>query len=149
MAHRLTARFARDTDGTGELFAEVRAGAFGGAGSAWFSEQELVAFADKLANTYPLASSDFVTIAGGYWSSGQPGVLEQRHVLLEVYPIGPLGSLGCRVELARPRQGPESATRRVEVELVTSYEPIRQFARALVEVVHGRAREAVLEGHGC
>jgi len=37
---------------------------------------------------------------------------------------------------------------RVSVELVTSYEALRNFARALDATLRGQASEAVLEAHG-
>ncbi len=38
----------RDTDGTGELRAQARYGGFAGASSAWFSDGQLLEFADQL-----------------------------------------------------------------------------------------------------
>ena len=102
-----------------------------------------------LGSTYPLPSEP-VRLRGGYWDGSKPPTLREPHVDLAFYPIGPLGTIGCRVELATPYEAPARAAEQanVGVELVTSYEPLRQFARSLAAIANGQASEAVLEAHG-
>jgi hypothetical protein len=69
---------------------------------------------------------------------------------LEFRALDTLGHIGCRVELAAPFYGvirPEQEPR-VKLELLTSYEPLRTFARGLQAVVSGQAQDAVLDAHG-
>jgi hypothetical protein len=149
MSHRLRATFDPDTDGTGALTVEVRAGDFAGVGSAWFASAQIAEFAHLLGSLYPLPSEP-VRLQGGYWGESRPPTLQQPHVDLAFYPIGPLGTIGCRVELATRYEASARAAEqsRVGVELLTSYEPLGQFARSLAAVANGQASEAVLEAHG-
>jgi hypothetical protein len=150
MNQGLSVSYEPDTDGTGKLVVGVCAGAFSGLSSAWFHQGELLDFARYFASTYPLPAQGLPKLRGGYWSeSSDQRVLAQPHVELEFYPVGSLGVIGCRVELATAsrgvgRLGQES---RVGVELLTAYEPLGRFARALETVVRGEVHEAVLEAH--
>lgn len=54
MTDSLRLTYEADTDGTGKLIAEVRVNGFRGVSSAWFDDQSLSDFAQKLAKTYPL-----------------------------------------------------------------------------------------------
>ncbi len=96
MRDTLRLHFDVDTDGTGELFAEVKAKGFAGASSAWFGVNQLVAFAQERAQTYPLQSGLPLTLEGGFWSKSG-AVVEQLHLGLKFYPIGSVGVVGCRV----------------------------------------------------
>jgi hypothetical protein len=146
----LRLRFEPDTDGTGELFAEVRSGHFAGASSAWFDAEKLACFARKLGNSLPLVATDPQFIEGGYWSkSGQ--TIKQLHIGLKFYPIGSTGKVGCRTTLATPilpDQDRPDAQSTVAVELHTTYERLRVFAAALESVVLGHADEALLHAEG-
>jgi len=97
--------------------------------------------------TYPLPPNAPFSLEGGDWN--EPGtVIEQVHVGLKFYPIGLLGRVGFRAVLSSPiHQGdrPESIGQ-VAVELQTSYEPLRSFARSLVMLARGAIDEVVLQG---
>ncbi|HNH88299.1 MAG TPA: hypothetical protein PLX46_02675 [Thiobacillaceae bacterium] len=149
MADALRLQFKPDTDGTGELFAKVLSNGFAGAASAWFSEDGLVELAKKLATAFPLPADPPLGIRGGYWSKSG-NALEQEHVGLTFYPVGPLGRVGCRVVLASPvyqYERPEGQSS-LAVELLTTYESLGAFARSLELLATGGVREAVLESAG-
>ena len=146
----LRMRIEPDTDGTAELFAEVNAGRFSGAGSAWFGLAEISSFAQSLVAKFPLPSNTCLILQGGYWSDTNRCELKQTLLRLSVYPIGSVGAIGCRVELARPMQNddrPESRTA-VEVELVTDFEPLAEFSKQLDSLAKGDAGEAILRANG-
>jgi len=132
MRDTLHLTFDADTDGTGELFAQVRAKGFSGASSAWFGNDRLVAFARELSQAYPLQVGKSLSLEGGFWSKSG-SVVEQLHLGLKFYPVGSVGLVGCRVTLAtsiHPQERPESQSQ-VAVELTTHYEELRTFARSL------------------
>lgn len=150
MPNALRLWFEPDTDGTGELFAEVRSGSFSGVSSAWFDSEQLVAFARRLGNSFPLHPNEPQSIEGGFWSKSG-SVIEQLHVGLKFYPIGFTGKVGCRVSLAThvhtSQDRPESQSM-VAVELHTKYEQLRSFSHALELLVTGRIDEAQLQVEG-
>jgi hypothetical protein len=90
----------RDTDATGVLAAEVRFGGFAGASSAWFSDEELLGFADRLT-TYPLGDSEF-SVSGGY---GRDEDFEEC-VGLTARAVGLRGQVGAIAHLAAPDRAP-------------------------------------------
>jgi hypothetical protein len=144
---RLT--FEADTDGTGELFARVQSNGFSGASSAWFGVEELVAFAAGLAAAYPLLTDKPLRLEGGFWSRID-STIEQLHVGLQFYPIGSVGSVGCGVTLATQVHEHErlQGQASVAVELQTTYENVRTFARSLEMLAKGTTDEAILEARG-
>jgi hypothetical protein len=117
---------------------------FAGASSAWFQREEIERFAATLVSAYPLDSSSPVTLVGGIWGKPNSGI-EQPLISLSFYPVGSLGRVGCRVLLATPssEQWPESRSR-VEVELLTSYEGVRDFSRGLRGILKSEVKEALL-----
>lgn len=140
----LRLRFEREPDGSGELFVDVRVGAFSGASSAWFDARRLVDFAHALADAFPLSSDVPLSLEGGYWATSG-SVLEQLHVGLTFHPIGITGEVGCRVTLASPvDRNRHEARSIVTVELRTRYEPLRVFARSLESLARGTIAEAIL-----
>ncbi|NHK97302.1 hypothetical protein [Rubrivivax benzoatilyticus] len=150
MPNALRLWFEPDTDGTGELFAEVHSGGFAGVSSAWFDAGQLVAFARRLGSSFPLPSTEPLSIEGGFWSKSG-SVIEQLHVGLKFYPIGSTGKVGCRVSLATHihanQDRPESQSL-VAVELNTKYEQLRNFSRALELLVTGHIDEVHLQVEG-
>ena len=146
MRDALRLSFNADTDGTGELLAEVRAKNFSGTGSAWFGNDYLVEFAQRLSQAYPLEVGKPLTLEGGFWSKSG-NVVDQLHLGLKFYPVGSIGLVGCRVSLAtsiHDHERPESQSL-VAVELLSHYEQLRSFAQSLERLVKGTAAEAVLE----
>ncbi|HLO64603.1 MAG TPA: hypothetical protein VK165_16720 [Azonexus sp.] len=149
MHDALRVRFNPDTDGTGELFAEIRSNGYSGSGSAWVGAAELVELAKKLAAAFPLPSDSRLGIRGGFWSKSGGG-LEQEHVGLSFYPVGSIGRVGCRVVLSTPihAQDRPEAQSSLAVELLTTYEMLGAFARSLELLVSGGSNEAVLQAAG-
>jgi hypothetical protein len=146
MRDTLRLQFDTDTDGTGELFAEVKAKGFAGASSAWFGVDQLVVFARELAETYPLQVGHPLTLEGGFWSKSG-AVVEQHHFGLKFYPVGSVGVVGCRVSLTTPIHPHERLESQslVAVELTTNYEQLRSFAQSFEKLAKGTLTEAVLE----
>ena len=131
----------RDTDRTGEL-GEVRFGGFAGASSAWFSDEELLGFADQLT-TYPLGDSEF-SVSGGYGSDDD----FQERVGLIARAVGGRGQVGVVAHLAAPAEHPTypgSSLSEVRVEVLTSYEALGRFSAELRRLVEGTADEARLD----
>ena len=135
---QLSARFEPDTDGTGEFFVQVEHEGFRGAGSAWFQVSVLIEFARKLENTYPFPPDARFELNGGHLNSPE-GTIKELHVGLAVYPVGTLGDIGLKVHLEskvihdfRP-----DAKNILAVEMFTSYEPLRAFARQLQAMISG------------
>jgi hypothetical protein len=146
LEHSLRLTIWRDSDHTAELSAEVTANAFAGRGSAWFSVEQLGEFAKRLEDSYPLNEAAPLEIRGGFWDKKNAAMLEQEHIGISFYPIGGLGTVGCRVRLATPVHDHErrSAQHEVTVELKTTYEALRLFGIALADLAAGRVEEAVL-----
>lgn len=146
MPDSLHLQFRPDTDGTGELFAQVHSNGYAGSGSAWFSESELVELAKKLSAAFPLPADSPLGIHGGFWSQSGDG-LEQEHVGLTFYPVGAVGRVGCRVVLSTPVHGTDrrESQSSLAVELLTTYEMLGTFAQSLEQLATGGADKVVLE----
>lgn len=141
---RVRAFFSGDDDGTGELVVEVSAPPFAGVSSAWFGVTQLVEFSEQLADAYPLSAAEPLCLAGGYWGADPPG-LKEVHVGLSFYPLGGRGTVACKVDLVTHSHGESRREARLAVELATSYEAVRDFARGLSSIARGESQEAVLE----
>lgn len=146
MPDALYLKFKADTDGTGELFAEVESGGFCGVGSAWFGNEQLIVFARELANPRLLSSHAPIKIEGGFWND-TCNEIEQLHLGLQFYPIGGFGYVGVRVSLSSPIHEYDRAESRssISVELHTDRERLCEFARSLEMLVNGRVDNAVLD----
>lgn len=141
---RVRALFSGDGDGEGELIVEVFAPPFAGASSAWFHVAQLVEFATRLGDAYPLSAGKPLRLLGGVWGEGTSG-LEQVHVGLTFYPLGGRGVVACKVDLLLPSRSEAHREACLEIELLTSYEAVRDFARGLSSIARGESQEAVLE----
>jgi hypothetical protein len=146
MPDQLRLQLQPDTDGTGELFAQVNAGAFSGAASAWFGLSELAEFGRSMRDTFPLAANRRLKLEGGFWSKTGAPVIEELHLGLHIYPIGGTGTLGVRVQLATAVHNGEREDARcsVQAELRTNYEQLRRFGEALLALAQGSGQPAVL-----
>jgi hypothetical protein len=135
-----------DTDGTCELFAEVSAGRFSGAASAWFGLAELAEFGRSVRDTYPLGANQRLRLEGGFWSKSGAPVVEDLHLGIYVYPIGGTGTVGLRVQLATAVHDSERTDSRcsVQAEIKTNYEQIRIFGQAIVSLAQGSGEPALL-----
>ena len=115
-------------------------------GGAWFSISELQDFAAAIC-MFPILEGNSPSIAGGFLKKDGRGELEQEHLALKVYPIARKGHLGVQVKIATALWNdarPESQ-HKVELEIVTSYEPLVKFSRDLKSLVEGRIKEAILD----
>ena len=143
---RLLLRFEDDGDGTGKLLAQAASEGFSGEGGAWFSISELQDFAEAI-RMFPIPEGSRPCIAGGFLKKDGSGALEQEHLALKAYPIDRKGHLGIQVRIATELWNdarPESQ-HKVELEIITSYEPLLRFSRDLKALAEGRIKEAILE----
>jgi hypothetical protein len=148
MSNLLRLHLEPDSDGTCELFAQLTAGEFSGAASAWFGLSELADFGRSVRDTFPLRADQRLKLEGGFWSNMGASVLEELHLGIHVYPLGDTGSIGVHVQLATAEHSGERKDARcsVQVEFRTSYENLRGFGQAVVALTHGSAKLAVLHG---
>ena len=144
MSDYLRLTLQRDTNGTGELFAEVSVNGFSGVGSAWFNLSQIHIFGESLASNYPLLADGDYSLRGGVWSTGSPDQLSEVNLSLKFYPMGALGEIGCRVDLAGCGLYGCKAAHSVSVELHTHYEQLRRFGLALITLVDGQVNEISL-----
>lgn len=146
MPNQLRLYLEPDTDGTGELFAEVGAGRFSGTASAWFGLTELAEFGRSMRDTFPLAAGQRLKLEGGFWSKTGAPVIEDLHLGIHVYALGGTGTLGVRVQLATAVHNGERSDSRcsVQAELHTNYEHLRAFGQAVLALAQGSGEPAVL-----
>ncbi len=134
----LRLRFSPDDEWSGFVSARAEANGFAGEGRAYFNNDELLAFAANLEE-YPLKGRP--SVSGGHGGDPRSGKPAEIHVRLACYPVGARGHLAVAAQLARP--GLDYA---VTLAILTTYEPLGRFARALRALVNGEREEAVLEG---
>jgi hypothetical protein len=142
----LSLRFDNDSDGTGKLLASVRFRGFAGHGGAWFGVAELEKFANAMAG-YPISSDKRTEIAGGFWKKDASGELQQEHLAIAVYRIGHRGQVGVQLRLAGELwdgDRPESQST-LQVEFLTTHQPLSDFSRQLLALIRGEAQVAILE----
>jgi hypothetical protein len=140
-------QFDDEGDGTGKLIARAEAGSFAGQGGAYFSTNDLEAFAAALT-VFPLPDQFRPSVAGGSWKKDGSGELDQELLGLTAYPINQRGYVGMQIRIASEiweRDRPE-CQKAVRLEVVTTHEPLVRFSQQLIAVVRGIADEAVLEG---
>jgi hypothetical protein len=145
-SNQLVARFQADSDGTGKLLIRASSGGFSGESGAWFDTQHLAAFASAL-ESYPLPEDDPPHIESGFWKRGTQE-LEQELLNIIVRPAGNKGQVSVRVHLATevwPDMRPDSYSD-VRLELLTTYERLRQFSGHLTRVIRGELDSATLGG---
>ena len=127
-----------------KLFVNVSVDGFAGHGVAWFDPQKLRSLATQLGQAFPLTET--LAVQGGHLLQ-DPSDPEEALVALSFYPVARCGVLGCRVRLCsdsrdfweRPQARPV-----LEVELLTSYQALQEFARDLMQLADGLCAEAVL-----
>ena len=132
----------RDSDGTGELWAQARFGNFAGASSAWFSDDELLRFADQVS-TDPLGEPRCRMAGGG--SAADESF--EEHVGLTV-GLSMRGQVAVMAHLALPSSrlsNAGSARSEARVEVLTTYGALQQFSSELRQLVAGTADKAWLE----
>ena len=136
-----------DGDGTGKLHVKATSDGFTGEGGAWFSQQQVLEFADGVA-AFPISEKNPPVIKGGFYKRDLSGELDQEHLALAVYPIDRIGHIAVQVQIATEvweQTRPESQ-QSVKLEIRTTYQPILQFSKDLKALVNGHVAEAVLHG---
>lgn len=141
--------FCDEGDGMGDLTVAANFDGFSGTSAAHFGIHTLANFADRLLQ-YPLPQAEPVVLAGGYWAE-DPDVeeLEEELVALVVEPFGPRGQVVVLTRLALPREEepPRSDTpprHAVQVQVLTTYERLRDFSTQLTALARGERTEARL-----
>jgi hypothetical protein len=142
----LRVSYKADDDGTGELVASARSGAFSGQGSAWVG-RDMDAFVARL-RSFPLTAVDSPMIEGGSWSNGNPGNLEQCHLRIIIKPYNRRGTLLVHTDLSSPvwKTSDADLQSSATVRFLTEYTAVDIFAQHLAQVLAGKREEAVLEG---
>jgi hypothetical protein len=143
----LELRFLDDNDGTGKLLARVSVSGFAGHSGAYVGVDQVATFAKAIA-AFPVPADPRPSLVGGFWKKDRSNELEQEHLGIVVYPIDHRGHIGVQVRLADEswnRSRPEAQCR-VQVEIITRYEPLRRFSAQLLALVGGTRTDAVLEG---
>ncbi|MBH9552278.1 hypothetical protein [Inhella gelatinilytica] len=147
MKSQLVLRFEPDSDGAGELFVTASCERFAGAGSAWFAQDEVRAFGEKLQSGLTLTPGTEWRLEGGYWESGSsPPRLRDVLVGLRVYPIGRTGQIGIQVRLGdgtHEQQRPESRGW-ASFELPACYEDLHRFGAQMQRIVESSDATASL-----
>lgn len=126
-----------DGDGTGELTVRASFDGFSGVGAAYFSDDQLLRFAERLL-ALPLPEGEAVELCGGFWSR-TGDVLEEEHVGLRVLPIGAARAGDHPHHLATPTGG--VPVQEVTVDVLTSYEALRHLSSDLPALVQGEVEE--------
>jgi len=145
-SNQLTVRFRADSDGIGQIMVRVAAEGFSGQSAAWLDQQRLIEFATSLADV-PILEDASPLVVLGFFKRGTPE-LEQELVSLSVRPVGLKGQIGVTIHLASemwPEMQQESL-KEVRLELLTTYERLRQFSDHLIRVVNGELEQATLRG---
>lgn len=136
-------RLEPDTDGTGELFVCVRAGAFSGAASAYFALSELEAFAERLGE-HPLPGAPIEIEGGAYDRLGTGRRI--KGVRISAAAVGGLGQVRVTVDLASQLQNPAdpSGQDRVVTHLLAYASDLDRFRSQIGAMLNGVADTAVL-----
>ena len=143
----LILRFSDDGDGTGKLLATAESGGFSGLGGAYFAVSEIERFASAISQC-PLPERERCSIASGFCSRAKPGILEQEHLGIQVYPIDSRGHIGVQVRVStelwdgmRPESQQSS-----KVEIITTYQALAEFSEKVLAITRGSVKEAILSG---
>lgn len=133
--NQLTMRVVPDGDGVWQIHLGLHNDTFAGRGWFWGDPEALTAFASKLT-PYPLMAP--AELALGYDQMEGDDLM----LLLSIRPVGNLGVLEARVEIA---DGDDPACR-LKAKLLTSYASLDRFVPQLRGLVSGARREAILLG---
>ena len=144
-AAMLTLRYSPMDEWHGEVRATVASEGFAGTASAWFSKEELTAFADRMSE-YPLKDRP-LKLAGGYLTGS--GYLE-RHLYVAILRHDAVGNIRVVVELAPPDRGHDDlgTYSLVRTWFTVTYTDLERFQRGLRRLLRGEAEDATLtDGH--
>lgn len=142
-----------DEDGTGEIIATVKSGAFAAQASAWFG-RDLRTFVANL-RSFPLTSANPPTIEGGFWDKKGSGIwsernsLKQCHLRISIRPHNTHGTLLVHVDLASPvLKTPDADLQNsATIRFLTEYAAVAGFAEQFEKVLDGARDDAVLQGN--
>lgn len=130
-------------DGCFQLLAEVQSNGFSGLGTSQFLAEDLLEFAAKLERGLIPRDAPAI-LEGGYWDR-EGGVLD-THLYLAAYPIDDGDGVGIKIRLkiAPHKYARSESQHTVQVELVTRYVDLEEFASQIRGMVSGRQTEAIL-----
>ena len=134
-----------DEDGICKLHAEVSAGSFSGAGSAWFDSSEIEIFAEAIGN-YPLPAENPPTLRGGFWDRENSQEITQEHLYISIFPSNSRGQIGVHTRLAQeswPDSDPR-AQNAVSAMFTTSYMELSAFSEQLLFLCKGKVKNAII-----
>lgn len=136
-----------DDDGTGQIIATMKSGAFSAQGSAWFNPDQVKDTFVAGLRAFPLSSTNPPTIEGGFWKSGE-NVLDQCHLRIIIKPHNSRGTLLVQVDLASEFwKTPDADVQNcATIRFLTEYAAVGGFAEQLERVLDGEIEEAVLQG---
>ena len=139
----LTLRYSPMDQWYGKVRATVASEGFEGTASAWFSKEDLTAFADRMSE-YPLKDPP-LKLAGGYLTGS--GALE-RHLDVASLRHDAVGNIRVVVELAPPDRGQDDlgTYSLVRTWFPVTYTDLERFQRGLRKMLRGQAGEATLTG---
>lgn len=145
-AGELRITYKSDEDGTGQIIAAVRSGAFSAQGSAWVGRANVNNTFVAGLHAYPLLSASPPTLEGGFWS--REGGLEQCHLRIVVKPYNARGTLLVRADLASEfSKTPDADVQNcATIRFLAEYAAVSGFAEQLERVLNGEGAEAVLKG---
>lgn len=145
-AAELRLSYRLDEDGSGEIIATVRSGAFSAQGSAWFNPGWVRNTFVAGLQAFPLSSANPPMLEGGFW--GEEGRVEQCHLRITVKPYNSSGSLLVQVDLASEVRETADADLQncATVRFLTEYAAIGGFTEQLKRVLEGECAEAILKG---
>jgi hypothetical protein len=147
-AAELRITYKPDEDGTGEIIAIARSGAFSARGSAWFNPDHVKkAFLAGLLS-YPFRSEDPPAIEGGFWKGGNIGVLDQCHLRIMVKPYNTRGMLLLHADFASEvwKTPDADLQNSATIRFLTEYAAVDGFAVQFEKVLDGEMEEAILKG---
>jgi hypothetical protein len=145
-AAELRITYRSDEDGTGQIIATVKSGAFSAQGSAWFDRANVNNTFVLSLRAYPLLSANPPTLEGGFWRRG--GGLDQCHLRMVVKPYNDRGTLLVRADLASEVwKTPDADLQNcATIRFLAEYAVVGEFAEQLERVLNGESEEAVLKG---
>jgi len=140
----LRLRFRDDGYGIGVLFARTEADGFSGAGEAYFDITEIENFA-KAVSIFPLPAGICPAISGGVGTNAKYG--ERLGITVSLWDAQ-RGYVAVQVRMQTEtwRLGRLESLHSARIEILTTYQPLADFGKELINLVHGRSKEAFLYG---
>ena len=124
-----------DGDGVWQVHAHLETETFSGRGWSWGSPESFSDFADQLS-AYPIRADEPPRLQLAYGM----GDGDDLRLAVEVRPVGSLGTLEVRVEIADP----DDPSCRLKAKLMTSYAAIDRLVPQLRSLAAGARKDAVL-----